>query len=38
VDKNMCGMMFYTMFEHACEHFSVSVNAVLFQMLISQSD
>jgi len=29
-------MMFYAMFEHACEQFSVSVNAILFQMLISQ--
>jgi len=28
--------MFYALFEHACEHFSVSVNAILFQMLISQ--
>jgi len=25
-------------FGHACEHLSVSVNAILFQMLISQSD
>jgi len=30
--------MFYTLFGQACEHFSVSVNAILFQMLISQSD
>jgi len=28
--------MLYALFEHACEHFSVSVNAILFQMLISQ--
>jgi len=30
-------MMFYALFEHACEHFSVSVNAILFQMLISSN-
>jgi len=28
--------MLYVMFGHACEHFSVSVNAILFQMPISQ--
>jgi len=28
--------MFSALFEHACEHFSVSVNAILFQLLISQ--
>jgi len=31
-------MMFYALFGHACEYFSVSVNAILFQMLISHSD
>jgi len=30
--------MFYALFEHACEHFSVSGNAILFQRLISRWD
>ena len=25
-------MMFYALFGHTCEHFSVTVNAILFQM------
>jgi len=29
-------MMLHALSEHACEQFSVSVNAILFQMLISQ--
>mgnify|MGYP007091305737 CR=1 FL=1 len=29
-------MVLYVLFEHACEHLSVSVNAILFQMLMSQ--
>jgi len=28
--------MFYALFGHVCGHFSVSVHAILFQMLISQ--
>jgi len=28
--------MLHALFEHACEHVSVSVNAILFQMMISQ--
>jgi len=31
--KYMC---YFELFEHACGHFNVSVNAILFQMLISQ--
>jgi len=29
-------MVLYALFEHACEHLSVSVKAILFPMLISQ--
>jgi len=29
-------MMLHALLEHACEHVSVSVNAILFQMMISQ--